>query len=60
MPTQQRQRYRIRAIEEREAASKAFDSNVAGLHEQIAEMYDAMGREMDKEFPPEAKRPSAA
>ena len=50
MPSKQRQRYRIRAIEEREAAAKSFDINVAGLHQQIAEMYDSMGRELDKEF----------
>lgn len=51
MPPKDRQRYRIRAIEERQAASTATDSNVAGMHEQIAEMYDDMGKDFDREFP---------
>ena len=40
--------YRARAIEEREAASRATESNVAGLHEQMARMYESLASELDR------------
>jgi hypothetical protein len=46
--------YRARATEERRAAAKAKEANVAGLHQQMAEMYDAMVEELGKQLPPTA------
>jgi hypothetical protein len=40
--------YRARALEEREAAAKCAESNVAGLHQQMARMYESLAREMDR------------
>lgn len=54
MPAEKREFYRARAEAERDAASLATEPNVAGLHEEIAHMYDAMVRELDREFPPAA------
>lgn len=54
MPAQKREFYRARAEAERDAASLASEPNVAGLHEEIAQMYDAMVKELDREFPPTA------
>ena len=52
MPSQKRDFYRARASAERDAATLASEPNVAGLHEQIAQMYEAMEEELDREFPP--------
>ncbi len=34
--------YRARAIEEREAAADASQSNVAAIHEELARLYEAL------------------
>jgi hypothetical protein len=34
--------YRTRAIEEREAAADAAQSNVAAIHEELARLYEAL------------------
>ena len=54
MSSQKPDYYRARAAEERKAAAKAREPNVAGLHQQMAEMYDAMVEEMGKQLPPAA------
>lgn len=40
--------YRTRAIEERGAAARATESNMAGLHEQMARMYESLARELER------------
>ena len=48
MSSPQQAYYRARAIEEREAASRSTESNVAGLHEQMARMFDSLADELDR------------
>lgn len=48
MSSSQQDYYRARAVEEREAASTSQESNVAGLHEQMARMYESLANELDK------------
>lgn len=54
MPAQKREFYRARAEAERDAASLESEPNVAGMHEEIAQMYDDMAKDLDREFPPPA------
>lgn len=48
MSSKQQDYYRARAIEEREAATNSIESNVAGLHEQMARMYESLANELDR------------
>ena len=48
MPSPERDYYRARAMEERDAASKSTESNVAGLHLQMARMYESLANELDR------------
>ena len=48
MPNPERDYYRARAAEERDAASKASESNIAGLHEQMARMYHSPADDFDR------------
>ena len=48
MSSPQQDYYRARAIEEREAAAKSTESNVAGLHLQMARMFDSLADELDR------------
>lgn len=48
MSSAQQDYYRARAIEERDAASNASESNIAGLHEQMARMYESLAAELDR------------
>lgn len=56
MSSPQRDYYRARAIEERDAASKSTEASVAGLHEQMARMYESLADELDR--PPHAVAPA--
>lgn len=48
MSSPQQDYYRARAFEEREAAARSTEPNVAGLHEQMARMYESLARELDR------------
>ena len=48
MPNPERDYYRARAAEERDAASNASESNIAGLHEQMARMYQSLADDFDR------------
>ena len=48
MPNPERDYYRARAAEERDAASKASESNIAGLQEQMARMYQSLADDFDR------------
>lgn len=54
MPSPQPDFYRARAVEERDAASRSTEANVAGLHQEMAHMYDALAKELDRHFEAEA------
>ena len=44
----ERDYYRARATEERDAASAASDASSAGLHRQMARMYDSLADDYDR------------
>ena len=48
MSSAQQDYYRARASEERDAAANAAESNVAGLHMQMARMYESLADEIDR------------
>jgi hypothetical protein len=48
MSSTQQDYYRARAVEEREAATNSIESSVAGLHEQMARMYESLANELDR------------
>lgn len=48
MSSAQQDYYRARAVEERDAASASSESSVAGLHLQMARMYESLADELDR------------
>ena len=48
MSSTQQDYYRARAVEEREAATNTAETNIAGLHEQMARMYESLANELDR------------
>ena len=48
MCSSQQDYFPARAVEEHEAATNSIESNVAGLHEQMARMYESLANELDR------------
>ena len=52
MSADQREYYRARAIEERNAASLAPNASIFRFHDEMATMYDRKAKEAERELEP--------
>lgn len=53
MASERPEYYRARADEERASAASAPTPAIAGVHDDLAAMYDRMAREAERELAPE-------